>query len=162
MEPNESGIRTTLGSHYSSTPSGWYVFWPLIQSTIKITVTPQIVDLREQSLTTLDGEKQVISGAVEYDIRDAVKAILCVQDYDKNLPTLCLGKISDYVEAHPASECRSALIKAELRKEIREHVNKWGIRILNIFITDNVSAKTIRVMLHATTGSIRLIQEQME
>ncbi len=162
VEPDESGIRTTLGRHINPTPAGWYIFWPLIQSVIKITITPQIIDLREQSLTTLDGKKQVISGAVEYDIRDAMKAILHVQDYDKNLPTLCLGKISDYVEAHPASECRSALIKAELRKEIREHVNKWGIRILNIFITDNVSAETIRVMLHATTGSIRLIQELAE
>lgn len=162
INPDEAGIRITCGKRYRAKGPGWYVWWPMLQECKKITITPQIVDLREQSLTTLDGKKQVISGAVEYDIRDAVKAILKVQDYDKNLPTLCLGKITDYVEAHPASECRANLLKAEIRKEIREHVSKWGIRILNIFITDNTSAETHRIMLHASTGTIRLIQEQTE
>lgn len=162
INPDESGVRITGGKRFRAKGPGWYIWWPLIQECKKITVTPQVVDLREQSLTTQDGAEKAISGAVEYDIRDAIKAILHVQDYDKNLPTLCLGKIADYVETHPANECRSALIKTELRKEIREHVNKWGIRILNIFITDNVSAKTYRIMLHATTNSFRFVQEQIE
>lgn len=162
INPDESGVRITGGKRYRAKGPGWYIWWPLIQECKKITITPQVVDLREQSLTTLDGEKRAISGAVEYDIRDAVKAILKVQDYDKNLPTLCLGKITDYVEAHPASECRASLIKTELKKEIREHVNKWGIRILNIFITDNVAADTKRIMLHAATAPIRFIQEEVE
>lgn len=162
INPDEAGVRITGGKRYRAKGPGWYIYWPIIQECKKITTTPQIVDLREQSLTTSDGKKQVISGAVEYDIRDAVKAILKVQDYDKNLPTLCLGKITDYVESHPASDCRASLIKAEIRKEIREHVNKWGIHILNIFITDNVSAETYRVMLHAATTPIRVIQEQVE
>ena len=147
VNPDESGVRITLGSRVKTLVPGWYVYWPLMQECINIPSTPQVIDLRSQSLTTKNGRSVVISGAVEYSIRDAEKAILKIQDYDKSLPTLCLGKIAEYVETHDFENCKSVVIKEALRKEIREHVNAWGIAVKHIFITDNIIAKTYRVML---------------
>lgn len=152
IRPDECGIRITCGHKYRLTPPGWYFVWPILQEIDVINVMPQIIDLREQSLTTADGKSIAISGAVEYSMRDVVKAVFNVQDYDRSLPTLCLGKIAEYVESHDFKDCKSTVIKEALRKEIREHVNAWGIAIKHIFITDNVVAKTYRIMFHGIQG----------
>lgn len=153
IRPDENGVRITYGHRYRSLPPGLYLWWPVIQEIDIINVMAQVIDLREQSLTTLDGKSIAISGAVEYSIRDVVKAVLKVQDYDRSLPTLCLGKIAEYVESHDLADCKSAKIKEILRKEIREHVNAWGISVKHIFITDNIVATTYRIMLHNTIGT---------
>ncbi len=151
VRPDENGVRITCGRWYRPLLPGLYLWWPPIQEIDIINVMSQIIDLREQSLTTLDGKSIAISGAVEYSIRDVTKAVLKVQDYDRSLPTLCLGKIAEYVESHNFIECKSVIIKEVLRKEIREHVNAWGIAVKHIFVTDNVIATTHRIMLHNIT-----------
>lgn len=148
VEPDEAGVRTTLGSHIKALTPGWYFYWPLIQREYVIGVTAQVVDLRAQSLTTLDDKSIAISGAIEYGVRDIEKASFNIQDFDRSLPILCLGKIAEYVESHNLRDCRSVAIKGVLRKEIREHVSMWGISVKHIFITDNVPAKTYRIMLN--------------
>ena len=160
--PDESGVRITLGKRFRLTSPGWYVYWPLIQVVRKLTVTTQVIDLREQGLTTQDNKNLAISGAVEYTVRDSVKAILQVQDVDKNLPTLCLGKIAEYVETHDYDECTSEKIKTELRKEIREHVNAWGLAIKHIYITDRITTTAYKIMLNTTTAPIRVVTEVAE
>ncbi|HUW45763.1 MAG TPA: SPFH domain-containing protein [Dehalococcoidia bacterium] len=150
--PDEAGIRITGGSRFRPKGPGWYAYWPIIQECVKITVTPQIIDLRDQSLTTSDGHVIAISGAVEYSIRDAKKAILDVQDLDKSLPALCLGKITEYVEVHTLAECRAESLKDELKMAIRSHVNDWGIKLREVFITDAAKARVIRLMLPIKQG----------
>lgn len=162
VDPDEMGIRVTGGHRYRLKKPGWYIWWPVIQSIRVLTVTVQVIDLREQGLTTADNKSIAISGAVEYTVRDAVKALLCVQDVDKNLPTLCLGKISEYVETHEFTNCTSQQLKTELRKEIREHVADWGITIKHIYITDRINATAHKVMLNTTTAPITLIREVQE
>jgi regulator of protease activity HflC (stomatin/prohibitin superfamily) len=162
VNPDESGVRVTLGSRIRPTPPGWWLYWPVVQLCQKLTTVIQVVDLREQGLTTVDGVSLAISGAVEYTIRDAVKAILQVTDVDKNLPTLCLGKIAEYVERNTYADCTSEKIKAELRKEIREHVNAWGVAVKHIYVTDRIEAKALKIMLNATTAPITMIREISE
>ncbi len=152
IDPDEAGVRITCGKRFRAKEPGWYIYWPLIQSIRVLTVVIQVVDLREQGLMTQDGKNIAISGAVEYTIRDITKALLCVQDLDKNLPTLCLGKIAEYVELHDLKDCTSENLKTELRKGIREHVNDWGVAVKHIFITDRIIATAHKVMLNTTTA----------
>jgi regulator of protease activity HflC (stomatin/prohibitin superfamily) len=145
--PNEMGLRITLGNHYRVISPGWYLYFPLLQQVLQLTVTPQVIDLKSQSLTTSDNKGIIISGAVEYGIRDVAKALLEVCNLDKTLPTLCLGKIAEYVETHTANECTTENIKNELRKEIMEHVNVWGIKLHHVYLTDRITARSVRVFL---------------
>jgi len=162
VNPDESGVRITCGKNFSLMSPGWYIYWPLIQECQKLTTTVQVVDLREQGLTTRDNKNLAISGAVEYTVRDVTKALLQVQDVDKNLPTLCLGKIAEYIESHDFVDCTSEKIKMELRKEIREHVNSWGLAVKHIYITDRITATAYKIMLNTTTAPVRIINENLE
>ncbi len=147
IAPDEGGVRVTLGNRVSLTPPGWYVVWPLIQVVTSLTVTPQVEDLRAQSIQTADGVSLAVSGAIEYSIRDARKAILCVQDFDDSLKNLALGAIVDFVTTHTLEECgRVDDIKDVVRKALRKHINDWGIRLMNVYITDLDKHRAIRIM----------------
>ena len=95
IQPNEGGVRTTLGSHIENLKSGWYVYWPLIQEAVYTEITTQVVDLKNQALRTIDKHDVVFSGALQYTVSNPRKALLEVQDRDKSLQTLALGVISD-------------------------------------------------------------------
>lgn len=147
VHPDEMGLRISLGYCYKALEPGWYIYLPLLQFISKLPITPQVVDLKSQSLTTQDGKGIIISGAIEYSIRDITKAVLRVCNLDKSLPTLCLGKVAEYVETHDFIDCKSSAIKKELRREIREHVGDWGIQVHHIFLTDNITARSVRLFL---------------
>lgn len=144
VEPDESGIRVTLGKYYSSTPSGYYFYWPVIQICRKITTTPQIADIRSQSVLTHDKQSFCCGGAIKYRIKDSVAAILRVQDYDETLQALCLGIISRYF-ANKADSDYSDLEECVL-KGVKEAARGWGLDIMAVYITDIGPATNIRIL----------------
>ena len=145
IEPDESGVRTTLGTHIKPTPPGWYFLWPVIQTGTKLTITPQVVDIRPQSVITKLGEAFCIGGAIRYRIRDAVAAILKVQDFDKALIALALGILHQYCGDHE----RFDSIEAEeyVVKGIKEAARGWGLEIQAFYITDQGPAQNIRLLM---------------
>lgn len=146
VSPDEGGIRATLGKRIKLTLPGWYTYWPLIQEMIKITITPQVVDLRAQSVLTADHRDLCFGGGIMYRVDDPVKAILKVQDYDKSLYTLALGIVTDYISQHNFDNCVVAEIREAILKGVREDAAGWGLKIMRMYITDFGTTKNIRIL----------------
>lgn len=142
VQPDEGGVRITLGTRVCSLIPGWYIHCPLFQEIRVITCTPQVVDLRPQSLRVADKDV-TISGAIMYRVSDAKKASLNVQDYDRSLTTLALGIIA-----------RGEQREEEILKGIREAAAGWGIKVIRVFITDRGSVLNIRLLTNNTSVSI--------
>lgn len=160
VEPDESGIRTTLGKRQYLTCPGWYIYWPIIQVCTKVTVTPQVVDLRGQSVLTLSGKDVIIGGAIQYRISDAQKAILCVQDFDVSLQVLALGIIGDYASKKTIAECNDrAALAREILEGVREAAVGWGLKIIKVYITDLGTTQNIRIIGSAPATPIALSLE---
>lgn len=155
VNPDESGVRITLGKHYKPTPPGWYVYWPIIQDPIKLTVTPQIKDIRSQSVLTPYNESFCVGGAVKYRIKDAVAAILKVQDFDQTLQALCLGIISRYF-ADKVNDDYSDL-EDYVVKGVKGAARGWGLDVMAVYITDLGPTRNIRLL--SDTTSITIIPE---
>lgn len=152
VSPDESGVRITLGKHYRATPPGWYVYWPLIQSCTRIVVTPQVVDLRCQSIVTHDGRDMCVSGAIKYRIKDAVAALLKVQDYDTTLQIMALGLISRYISQRAYEDCKNLNdIEESVKKAVRDEARGWGLDIMTVYITDLGITRNLRLL---TNGSL--------
>lgn len=152
IEPNEGGLRITLGSRVKELTPGWYIWCPLFQEVIKLEVVSQVVDLRAQSVETKDGHHVIVSGALQYKVTDVKKAILDVQDWDKSVQTLALGVIAEYIQQHSLQECRDLEnIKSEVRKKIVE-ASGWGLKIQQVYITDFTEAKSIRIITESSRG----------
>lgn len=146
--PNEDGVRVNnflWWSWTSKTPPGWYIFWPIFQTLIKVEVTPQVVDLRSQSILRPDGKSIVVSGAIRYRIADAWKAILDVQDFDDSIVSLALGTIAQSVSR--STEINDiSLLQSELRAAMAKECSGWGVKIEAVYITDLDRVKSIRLL----------------
>ena len=160
VEPDEGGIRTTLGSSVKDTPTGWYINWPIIHVCTKRPITPQVVDLRGQSALTNDAKDVVIGGALQYKIVNARKAILEVNDLDLSVVSLALGIIQEHVSSHTFGQLLELDgLKAKIRQGLREATSGWGIKIVEVFITDLGTVKNIRFI---GDGNKRVINAEIE
>ncbi len=147
VAPDEEGVRETLGKRFEKISPGWYITWPLIHRTIRLTVTLQVVNLPGQSIYTKDRVSIVISGALQYRIDDAAKAILEVQDYDESLIALSLGIIAEYVNKRTLDECMNIdTLCDEILKGIRKASYGWGIKIMRVLITDLAPVQSFRII----------------
>jgi len=147
VPPNEKGVFLNAGHFRRDVEEGIYVFWPLIQDILTIDVTPQVINLPNQSVTTNDQKTVAIGGAIEYSIGNVQKAILEVQDYDTSLQNLAMGIIADFVMTHTFDECiKSDQLKKEVTDGIRHRATDWGLRIRKFYLTDLAEHQVHRVM----------------
>ena len=148
INPDEGGVRITLGSHVKTMTPGYYYYWPVIQECKGISVTPQVIDLRPQSALTSDLNDLAISGGIKYRISNQHKALLSVQDYDKSIQTVALGIICEFISCHTFEDIVYDLpkLKEIIKSGIREEATGMGLKIMKVYITDIGRTKNIRVM----------------
>ncbi|KKL82127.1 hypothetical protein LCGC14_1987860 [marine sediment metagenome] len=147
INPNEGGVRITLGKHVKTLEPGWYYYWPVIQECEGMNTSPQIVDLRPQSALTNDTKDIAISGGIKYRVSDARKALLDVQDYDKSIQTLALGIICEFISNHKFEDLSDlSELKENILSGIRDEATGMGLKIMKVYITDIGRTKNIRIM----------------
>ncbi len=144
--PDEAGVRITLGTKVKTLKPGWYIYWPPIQELTKVTITPQAIDLRPQSVYTEDSKDVVISGAILYRISEARKAILEVQDFDRSLQVLALGVIAEFIGKHKSVDLKIADLREVILTGVREEAAGFGLKIMKVYITDLGHTKNLRVL----------------
>ena len=158
INPDEGGIRITLGNHVKTLVPGWYYYWPVLQECSGYKVTPQVVDLRPQSALTGDLKDIVISGGIKYRISDIRKALLEVHDYDAGIQTMALGIICEFVGRHQFEDLTDlSELRETILSGIRDEATGMGLKIMKVYITDIGRTKNIRMM-----GSDRVVIEEPE
>jgi len=154
ITPYEAGVKITCGKWYKRLGPGWYVIWPLIQRIVYMEIQTQVVDLKVQSIPTEDKSDLMVSGAIQYSIKDIEKAVLNVQDVDKSLATLALGVIFDFISHRTLQECGDTnALKKEILKGIKEAAPGWGLKIEKVYITDMGKTRNIRLLGDGINGT---------
>lgn len=160
--PDEGGVRETYGHKFTLLVPGWYVYWPLLQECFVISVTPQVVDLRGQSLWTVNGDNIVMSGTVMYRVDHADRALLQVQNCDQSLQALALGILSDYVAEKTLEECRDReMLKQETLNRIRKVTVGWGLKIMGVYISDIGNVENIRLIGDTAVVPVRKVRDAL-
>lgn len=143
----QAGVRITWGKWNKVVASGLFWYIPLFQEIIYLDVQTQVVDLRGQSVHTKDGKHIIVSGAIQYSIKDIYKAVFNVQDIDKSLENLTLGVILEYVNNRTLEECQEVSeLKKEILKGIRDAAQGWGVKLERIYITDLDESRNLRLI----------------
>jgi regulator of protease activity HflC (stomatin/prohibitin superfamily) len=147
VNPDEGGVRITLGNRVKDTPPGWYIYWPLIHTFIKVNIAIQGVRFPIQSVATKDDVDIAIRGAVVYKIGNARKAIFETNDFDQSLAAVAGGVIEEYVANHTYEELKDRqALRDAVKKGLREEAAGWGIRLLKVYIPDIGCVRNIRVL----------------
>ena len=155
VQPDESGVRITLGNRVKDCPPGWYTEWPLIHTVIKVNVAMQGVRFAIQSVTTKDDVDLAIRGAVLYRITNARKAIFETADFDDALEAVTGGVIEQFVSSKTYANLsdREAL-KTEIKNGLRKEAEGWGIRLMRVYVPDIGRVRNIRVLSDHTESLV--------
>jgi len=152
LTPYEAGLRFTFGKFIKKITNGWFFWIPLFQKIVYMEIQTQVVDLRSQSVRTKDGQSVIVSGAIQYSIKNVEKAILNVQDVDKSLETLALGVILEFVKNKTLEDCHNIeALKKEILRGIKDAAQGWGLKIEKIYITDLDKTRNIRLLTNGET-----------
>jgi len=153
LGPEEGGVITFWGHPWLTVGPGIYFAIPFFMGVDRLNVKEQVVDLRPQSVTTKDGCTLAVSGAISYEIADPRKALYHVQNFDMSLPTLSLGVMAHFINGRNRDECgdSDALVGEVKAGIVGVAESRWGIRILDVWITDLADHKVYRVISGSDT-----------
>lgn len=159
--PNEGAVFLRGGKYRTTLSAGFYWKLPVYDSIQKLDVTTQVINLPNQSVTSKDKHCVAASGAIEYSISDARKALLCVQDFDTSLQNLAMGTIAHYLNRKNYEECTEISgLEREVLEALRRRVKEWGLFITKFWITDLAEHKVYRIMSHDTPVSLLVDKDE--
>jgi regulator of protease activity HflC (stomatin/prohibitin superfamily) len=147
VNPEESGVRVTLGKYMRDCGPGWYIIWPLIQELDYIVVTPTMTDISYVDARTKDGTLITVGVALVYHVANARSAIFNVDSFEDLLNTIGPDAARKCIEESTNEELQSIEnIRKVILDEVRSSCRGWGLKIDRVLLPCCTSCKTIRVI----------------
>ncbi len=138
VEEYERGILFSFGKFSRVLNPGWNIVLPIFQSFKKVDIRTKVVDVPEQDAITKDNVTVRINAVIYYNIFDASKSILAVQDYYYAVGQLAQTTMRNAVGAVTLDELLSSRekISENICKIIDEATDPWGIKVENVELKD--------------------------
>ena len=134
----ERGILFLFGHYRRVMKPGWHVVWPIIEFYKRIDIRTKAVDVPEQEAITKDNVSVKINAVLYYNVFDAGKAIVQVENYNYAVSQLAQTTMRNAVGAVTLDELLSERekISTEICKIIDEATDPWGIKVENVELKD--------------------------
>jgi membrane protease subunit HflC len=140
------GLRLRFGVHVGGVlEPGFHWKWPFMDKIIWDMVKMKTFDLEEQSCTTKDWKGVVVKGVIKYEIKDIVKSLLESNGPVDSVSDMTRGIIRNAIIERDWIECNTADLGKEIREKARREAEKWGIRILEVTLTDLSESRSFRI-----------------
>ena len=134
----ERGILFLFGHYRRVMKPGWHVVWPIIEFYKRIDIRTKALDVPEQEAITKDNVSVKINAVLYYNVFDAGKAIVQVENYNYAVSQLAQTTMRNAVGAVTLDELLSERekISTEICKIIDEATDPWGIKVENVELKD--------------------------
>lgn len=134
----ERGVKFNFGKFYKIVNPGWRIVWPIFQSMKKVDVRTKAVDVPEQDAITKDNVSIRINAVLYYNVFNASKAILAVEDYAYAVSQLAQTTMRNAVGSVSLDELlmERDKISTKICKIIDEATDPWGIKVENVELKD--------------------------
>ena len=134
----ERGILFRFGKFAKILNPGWHVILPIIHSYRKVDVRTKAVDVPEQEAITRDNVSIKINAVLYYNIFDASKSILAVQNFNYAVSQLAQTTMRNIVGSVSLDELLTEREKlsTEICKIVDQETDPWGIKVENVELKD--------------------------
>lgn len=138
VEEYERGVLFTRGKFSKILKPGWNLVLPVFQSFRKVDIRTKANDVAEQDAITKDNVSVRINAVIYYNIFDASKAVLAVQDYYYAVGQLAQTTMRNAVGEVTLDELLTSRekISEKICKIIDEATDPWGIKVENVELKD--------------------------
>jgi len=134
----ERGIKFTCGKFSKIMEPGWRLVLPIFQSYKKIDIRTKVIDVPEQEVITRDNVSVKINAVIYYNIFDASKAILAVENFHYAVSQLAQTTMRNIAGSVTLDELLTSRekISLEICKIVDEATDGWGIKVQNVELKD--------------------------
>lgn len=140
----EKGVHLRFGKFMKVVNPGLNWKIPFFDQILTTPVITQTVNLKSQTVTSLDEKSVVLSSIVRYHIHDVEKFLLGVMHANDVLVDTTQGIIRDIVEGTNWEDLFD--LGNIVRPEVNEQVEKWGITVQQVSFPDLGEIKTYRII----------------
>ena len=134
----ERGIKFTCGKFSKIMEPGWRLVLPIFQSYSKIDIRTKVIDVPEQEVITKDNVSVKINAVIYYNIFDASKALLGVENFHYAVSQLAQTTMRNIVGSVTLDELLTGReeISTNICKIVDEATDGWGIKVQNVELKD--------------------------
>ena len=134
----ERGVKFCFGKFKKIMNPGWNVVLPIIESYKKIDIRTKVIDVPEQEVITKDNVSVKINAVIYYNIFDASKAILEVENFHYAVSQLAQTTMRNSVGSVTLDEllsCRDK-ISDTICKIVDKASDEWGVKVHDVELKD--------------------------
>lgn len=134
----ERGIKFQIGKFSKVLNPGWHIILPIIHSLKKIDIRIKVIDVPEQDAITKDNVTVKINAVIYYNIFDAKKAVLSVENYHYAVTQLAQTTMRNIVGSVTLDELLGdrEKISNEICSIVDKATDEWGVKIQNVELKD--------------------------
>lgn len=134
----ERGIKFTQGKFTEIMEPGWKFVFPIFQSYRKIDIRTKVIDVPEQEVITKDNVSIKINAVIYYNIFDASKALLGVENFHYAVSQLAQTTMRNIVGSVTLDELLTGRekISSEICLIVDKATDSWGIKVQNVELKD--------------------------
>ena len=127
----ERGVLFTLGKHSGIMGPGLRFVWPIIQKLERVDIRTKVVDVPDQDCITRDNVSVNVNAVLYYQVTDASKAILEVQNFSYTLSQLSQTTMRDVVGEITLDDVLSKreAISKRIQQIVDAATDPWGLKI---------------------------------
>jgi len=130
------GLVTFLGKYSRTIDPGLNVLIPFLESSVKVDIREQVMDIPTQEAITNDNVSCMIDGIVRFQVVNPSVAIFKVQNYRNQISAKSQTALRDVIGSVTLDEtlAKRADIANHIKAIVDESAEKWGVDILAIEI----------------------------
>jgi regulator of protease activity HflC (stomatin/prohibitin superfamily) len=134
----ERGVLFLMGKFTRIVEPGWRVVVPIFQSMVKVDMRVKAVDVPDQKAITRDNVSVTVNAVIYYNVQDAAKAIIEVEDFRYAMSQMAQTTMRNIVGEVSLDELLSE--RDKISDRIRDIVSKssdsWGLKVDNVELKD--------------------------
>jgi len=134
----ERGVVLTMGKYTGMRGPGWSVIVPVFQTMHKVDLRVKAVDVPDQKVITKDNVSATINAVIYYQVSDAAKATLEVENFFYAVSQLAQTTMRNIIGSAELDEVLSQrdALSERIQIIVDQETEQWGIKVVNVELKD--------------------------
>lgn len=125
-------------------------YWPLVTDFLEYPVVRQAVELRAQTLVTVDDRSIVVGGMLVFEVSDLGRLASTTFDPDGTIKDISLTAVHDVCCRMDwttlKNEQRRGTLDTKLKNAAQDLLRDYGVRVLKLMLTDLSPTRVFRLV----------------
>ncbi|MFH1298259.1 MAG: SPFH domain-containing protein [Patescibacteria group bacterium] len=146
VQEYERGVTFTMGKYTGTKKPGWRIVIPVFQAMQKVDLRLKAVDVPNQEAITKDNISVQINAVIYYEVKEAEKAIIQVENFKyatSQLAQTTMRNIVGEITLDHLLQNRDE-VSRKIQGIVEEATNPWGISVQNVELKDIVLPENMK------------------